>query len=531
MKTLRPYQEKAVRAFFEYWSHAKGNPLVTAPVGAGKSLILAEFTKQACNLYSGTRIVILSHVAELLVQDAEELLGQWPDAPLGFYSASLGKRNPYAQILFAGIQTIHSKAAVIGHIDLILIDEAHLVSPNGNTMYQRFIKAATEINPSLKVSGVTGTPFRQNQGYLHEGEGRLFTDLVFDIPILYLIENGYLTPVVTPKVKMHMDVAGVPSRGGDYVENKLQEAVDKDEITQACVDDIIEHGRDRKRWLVFCTGVQHANHVAEAICARGITCEVITGDTPKGERADILRRYNTGLIQCIVNVGVLTTGFNSPAIDLIAFMRPTKSPVLYIQMCGRGMRLFPGKENCLVLDFGGIVARLGPIDDVRVKPPKGGGGEAPTKQCPECMAVNHAAVRVCHDCGYEFPEPEPEITQTAARDQAILSNQIEPVWLDVKSVSYKKHNKKDKPPSVQVTYICGLTRHREWVSPENPKAAIFYHRWWSRHSQDPLPKSTAEFLAISDTLPRPTRIMVLPQGEYIRIIAYDFGEVDDGETV
>lgn len=523
--TKIPYdhQEKAIYSLFDYWSVATGNPLVTAPTGSGKSLILAEFIKRACELYPGTRILVLTHIRELLQQNAQQLAGQWPTAPFGFYSAGLGRRDAHAQILFAGIQSIHSKAALLGHVDLVLIDEAHLLSPNQNTMYRRFLSDLKSANPYLKVGGLTATPFRADSGYLIEGKNALFTDIIFEIPILYLIENGYLCPVVTPKVDTKMDVTGVGTRAGDYIPGQLERAVDKDEITVACVDEIIMHGHDRKTWLIFCAGIDHANHTADEIRARGVSCEVVTGDTPNQERDKILQDLKTGKLRSVVNVAVLTTGVDIPAIDLIAFMRPTRSPVLYIQCTGRGMRTHPDKENCLILDFGGVVDALGPIDNVNVPKPSNGNGDAPIKQCPECLSINHAAVRECAECGYQFPEPEPKVNAGAANG-AILSNQIEASWVDVQSVSYARHpaKKEGKPDTICVTYNIGMERVREWLCPEHlGYARTKFCKWWIDRGGGAPPNSIDEALSLIEALPRPSRIEVRPNGKYNDIISYD----------
>lgn len=521
---LRDYQEKAVRSFFDYWNVAGGNPLVTAPTGSGKSLILAEFIKRACELFPGTRIIALTHVKELLTQNAEKLATQWPTSPFGFYSAGLHRKDTHAQIIFAGIQSIHRKAAQLGHIDLVLIDEAHLLSHNSNTMYRRFIAELKKVNPLLKVAGLTATPYRADSGYLTDGKNALFTDIIFEIPILYLIENGFLSPVVTPSIKTKMDTTGVGTRGGDFIAGQLEKAVDRDEITVACVDEIIIHGKDRKKWLVFCTGVKHAEHVAEEIRSRGVKCKVVTGDTPTQERDQILKDFKDGDLPCVVNVGVLTTGTDVPPIDLIALMRPTRSPVLYTQMVGRGMRIHPGKENCSVLDFGGVVDALGPIDNVNIprKSEGDGTGDAPIKQCPECLSINHAAVRECYECGYEFPEPEPKINTTAS-SSAILSNQIESSWVDVVDVKYERHKKSGKPDSICVTYDIGLEKVREYIFPEyTGRAKTRFAGWWIKRDGGAPPQTTTDALAVINMLKKPIQIEVKPDGKYQRVIGYEF---------
>ena len=221
---------------------------------------------------------------ELIAQNHAEMLGLWPEAPAGIYSAGLGRREADARILFAGIQSVHRKAAEIGHCDLVLIDEAHLIPAASATMYRRFLDELTAINPKLKVIGFTATPYRLDSGMLHEGEGALFTDIAYEVSVRDLIDQGYLCPLVSKQPKTRLDVAGVGSRGGEFIASELQAAVDKEAITRAAVSEIIAYGADRKSWLAFCSGVDHARHVAEEFRSRGITCATIFGDTPKDER-------------------------------------------------------------------------------------------------------------------------------------------------------------------------------------------------------------------------------------------------------
>ena len=220
-------------------------------------------------------------------------------------------------------------------------------------------------------------------------------------------------------------------------------------------------------------------------------------------------------------MGVLTTGFNAPAVDLIAMLRPTKSVGLYVQMAGRGTRLAPGKENCLVLDFAGNVARHGPIDAVKPKQPADGDGVAPTKICPDCDSILAAALRECPDCGHQFPPPEVKVAATAST-LAILST-VRAEWMEVSEVSCRRHEKPGKPPSMRVDYSCGLVRHSEWICFEHTG----YARqkavdWWQRRSSAPVPSTVAEALRATDSLAVPTAIFVRPSGRFTEIVNHRF---------
>lgn len=320
-----------------------------------------------------------------------------------------------------------------------------------------------------------------------------------------------------------LDVGGIGTRGGEFIARDLHAAVDQEAITQAVVSEIVAYGATRHSWLVFCSGVEHARHVRDAIRAHGIPCETIVGETPSAEREALIEAFKRGEIRCLTNANVLTTGFNAPGVDLIAMLRPTKSAGLYVQIVGRGCRLAPGKSDCLVLDFAGNIARHGPIDAIKPKRPGEGDGEAPVKVCPDCASIVHAAVRVCPDCGHVFPPPEPKI-EAKASTLDVLSRVGKPEWVEVTQVRYARHEKPGKPPSLRVEYWCGLSAHHEWICVEHAgyprqKAAT----WWAaRAPGTPLPRSVDEALQHVATLRRPAQIAVRPSGRYTEVVAARF---------
>lgn len=543
---LRTYQSAAIDALYTYFSGSTGNPLVVMPTGTGKSVVIAGFIREAVTAYRGTRILVLTHVKELIAQNFQALLRAWPEAPAGIYSAGLSRRDIGAQILFAGIQSIHKHAARVQRCDLVLIDEAHLLGRGDSGMYRAFLKQLDEINAGLlKVVGFTATPYRLDSGMLHEGKDRLFTDIAYEVPVLDMIQQGYLSPVVPKATTTQLDVSSVGTRGGEFIAGQLEAAVDRDEVTRAAVQEIVEHGQDRGSWLVFCSGVRHAEHVRDAIREHGVSCEVVTGDTPAPERDAILAAYKAGRLRCVTNANVLTTGFDAPGTDLVALLRPTKSIGLYVQMVGRGTRLAPGKDDCLVLDFAGNTARHGPIDKVDGRRKEKGEepGEAPVKTCPDCQTINHASVRICVSCGHEFPPPEPKIAPKAS-GAALLSIQMQPEWCEVTGVSYARHQKPGKPASLRVTYQCGMARHSEWVCFEHtgyPRQKA--EAWWRKRTDQPIPSTVddaifelkgwatqhhpdaedrPEDVSWDCWIREPVAIQVRPVGQYTEIVAVRF---------
>ena len=522
MLTLRSYQSAAIQAIYDYYGKHDGNALITIPTAGGKSLVMAAFIEGVLKAWPEQRILIVTHVRELIEQNHAELKRLWPEAPAGIYSAGLKQRDIAARILFAGIQSIHARVAEVGHCDLVLIDEAHLIPRASNTMYRRFLDGLKRINPLLKVIGFTATPYRLDSGRLHEGKDAIFTDIAFDVSVRTLIDSGFLAPLISKRMGTELDVSRVGMRGGEFIAKDLEAAVDQDAITLGAVEEILAYGQDRRSWLVFCAGVDHAFHVRDALTERGITCATLVGDTPSTEREAIIAAFKAGQIRCLTNANVLTTGFNAPAVDLIAMLRPTQSAGLYVQIVGRGCRLADGKQNCLVLDFAGNVKRHGPIDAIHPKRPGKGEGEAPVKSCPDCHSLVHASVRTCPDCGHAFPPPQPKL-EAWASTLDVVSNP-KPQWVAVTEVRYARHEKPGKPPSLRVDYWSGLTQHSEWVCLEHPgyarqKAVT----WWALRAPGlPVPGRVEEALRLADRLRSPAQIAVRAQGRYTEIVGARF---------
>lgn len=403
---LRPYQEKTLADLYAWLESNAGNPCIVLPTGSGKSWVLAEFCKRAIQEFPRTKMLVLSHVKEILEQDLEKMFLVWPWAPIGIYSAGIGRKE-IDQITFASIQSIRKRAKQLGHIDLIIVDECHLISHKNEGSYRLLIDQLKLINPDLRVVGLTASPYRLGHGLITNGSA-LFDGLIEPVTIEELIKGEYLAPLSSKATTKKIDVSGVGKRGGEYIESELQGKVNTYDNNITVVSETIQIAKNnnRKSWLFFCTGIDHAETIHAILLDSGVSAACITSKTSRHDRESIIDQFKSGEIQALTNANVLTTGFDHPPLDLIIFLRPTLSPVLYVQMGGRGMRTAPGKDNCLVLDFAGNVARHGPI--TCVEPPRKKGikpGQAPTKVCPQCSEIVHAALRTC-PCGFKFPEPE-----------------------------------------------------------------------------------------------------------------------------
>lgn len=535
----RSYQLEAVQSIYDYFGYASGNPLIAMPTGTGKSVVIAMFLQSVFHSYPTQRVLILTHVKELIVQNYEKLRAIWSQAPAGIYSAGLNRRETHYNITFGGIASVAKRWKDFGFVDLVIIDEAHLVSPNDETMYQRFLKGLMETNPYLKVIGLTATPWRLGHGKLTDPVHvngatvpSLFTDICFDITGVEafnrLIAEGFLSPVVPKATTSKLDVDGVHMRGGEFIPKELQLAVDKHEVTVAAVKEAMESGWNRQHWLVFAAGVDHAIHTAEVLNSMDIPAVAIHSKLSNAERDKAIEGFKNGEYRAAVNNNVLTTGFDFPAIDLIVCLRPTASTVLWVQMLGRGTRPCEGKDNCLVLDFAGNTKRLGPINDPVLPRRKGEkGGEAPVKECPVCHTYVHAGKKFCDgimpdgkDCKHEFTF-QTKFTQGASSGQLIKGDLPIVEVFDVDHVTYAIHTKAGRPPMLKVSYYCGYRMFNEYVCPEHPDYAGRKARiWWKERSSMEMPTSTLAALDLSGTLKTPTQLRIWINKKYPEILAF-----------
>lgn len=530
MLTLRPYQREAVEAVYKYLAEHDDNPCVVTPTASGKSVMIAQIATDAVQQWGG-RVLVLAHVKELLEQNAGKIRALCDGIEIGVYSAGLGSRDTDTPVLVAGIQSVYNKAEKLGKFDLVIVDEAHLIQPDGEGMYRTLLLAMKSINPLVRVIGFTATPFRMKGGLICR-PGNILNKICYEVGIKQMIAQGYLSPLVSRSGRVDADLSKVHLRGGEFIADEAEKAMDNDRLTISACAEIVELTKERKSVLIFCTSVRHCRHVAERIAeSSGMECAVVTGDTPADERAEIIERFKGHEVpdllgdvkpplKFLCNVNVLTTGFDAPNVDCVVLLRPTNSPGLLIQMVGRGFRLSPetGKTNCVVLDYGQNILRHGPIDCIRVQDRSSGHGEAPAKKCPECYALIHAAYSKCPECGYEFEKKSSSNLTDSAGGESILSGQVTFEEVEVKNVTYEVHKKRGAtdavPRTMQVTYDYGFYKSiSEWVCPEHSGyARQKFERWWKERAATgcavPNTAADAVFLANEGALAEPETIRI-----------------------
>ena len=495
---LRPYQKESIDAVYAHLRAHDDNPCIVIPTAGGKTPVMATICKDVVGRWNG-RILILAHVKELIEQTVARLHDVAPEMwmKIGVYSAGLKSRDTEHPIIVAGIQSVYKRACDLGSFDLVMVDEAHMIPTDGDGMYRSLLADMQVINPLVRVIGLTATPFRMKSGMICAPENFL-NAVCYEVSVKELIRDGYLCKLVTKSGRQKADTSALHVRAGEFIANETEALMDQDALVESACAEIAEYTRERRSCLVFTSGVKHGRHVAQVLRARsGVDVGEVYGDTLTFERDRTLEEFRAGKLKYLVNVNVLTTGFDAPNIDCVALVRPTMSPGLYYQMVGRGFRLHPGKDDCLILDFGSNVLRHGPVDQIKVQSVQNGNGEAPAKECPQCHSVIAAGYATCPDCGYEFPPPERQKHEAKATTAGILSGQEAITEYPVQDVFYSVHTKRGAPPehpkTIRVEYQISLRHYvSEWVCPEHSGyARAKFESWW-RQRCDAHPPNTAE---------------------------------------
>lgn len=535
---LRDYQTEAVQACYNHLRTRDDNPCIVIPTGGGKTPVLAQICLDATLEWAG-RVMVVSHVKELLEQAVKTL--QRVDERLltkvGVYSAGLKRKQVGTPITVAGIQSVYKKATKLGRYDLIIVDEAHLIPTEGEGMYRRLLTEAKLVNPNVRVIGLTATPYRMKDGMIC-GPDNILNHICHETGVRELIARGFLCNLKSRAGAVDVNTDGLHMRAGEFIQQEMEDLMGEDELVDAACKDIVEvaEKEGRKSVLIFAAGVEHGGKVAARLGAAEIY-----GHTDAATRAELIARFRSGDLRYLVNMNVLTIGFDAPNVDMIALLRPTASPGLYYQMVGRGFRIADGKNDCRILDYGNNVLRHGPVD--LLKPDgksQSADGDAPAKKCDNCGALVHAAYRVCPECGEEFPKPEKKHA-TKAGDTAILSGEVVVEELEVDDVFYSVHTKRNAdaghPRTLKVSYQPkGLRADliSEWVCVEHPTGSFPQRKaamWWRSRSKLACPDNASDAfdLAMEGALAKPTTIRVeYPPGErFPRIVSATIETIPD----
>lgn len=436
--------------------------MIVLPTGAGKSLVIAELARLAKR-----KILVLAHVKELVEQNCEKYQSYGLTASV--FSAGLKQKSLKEQVTFASVQSLSANLEQLNEAySLLIIDECHRVDNNETTQYKRLIIKLQQLNPELKVLGLTATPYRLGMGWIyhHHYHGFVrgtsespFVKCIYELPLRYMIKHNFLTPPeVLDAAISHYDFSALPNDSfgrisGPDLNRMLKE---NQRATKAIIEQVISLSEDRQGVMIFAATVEHAKEIMGYLTKQQAV--LVTGETDNSIRDSIVSDFKAKKIKFLVNVSVLTTGFDAPHVDFIAILRPTESVSLYQQIVGRGLRLSPGKHDCLVIDYAGngfdlfypeVGAKKPNSDSEPVQVMCPGCGFANTfwgktdengqviehfgrrcqgllvddelqhsqqcdyrfrfKECDHCGAENDIAARVCHSCHELLVDPDDKL--------------------------------------------------------------------------------------------------------------------------
>lgn len=399
---LRPRQrefvDKCLKALEEH-----GDTVGVAPTGAGKTVMLSAITKEV-----GGRSLVLQHRVELVSQNRRTFGRMAPDVATDLYTAD--RKNWSTGATFGMVQTlsIDENLKSMPKLDFIVVDEAHHVAARS---YKKIVDHAMELNPDLKLLGVTATPGRG------DGKGmiEMFSNVADVIKLGELVAGGFL---VKPRFFVidcciREELSKVRVTANDFDMEQVAAIMDQSPVTMKVIEEWKAKAGDR-RTVVFCSTVVHAQHVCFAFQSEGIKANWISGDMPMSDRVDILQRFDKGLVQVIVNVAVLTEGWDCQPVSCVVLLRPCSYKSTMIQMIGRGLRkvdpeLYPGivKDDCVVLDFGYSLVKHGTIETGSNI--NGACDKDQYQVCPECGTRCPADEEFCPMCDKQLIIPvEPE---------------------------------------------------------------------------------------------------------------------------
>lgn len=357
MYQLRPYQQDAVSSTIKHFQRENSPAVIVLPTGAGKSLVIAELARVARG-----RVLVLAHVKELVEQNHAKYESY--DLKAGIYSAGLNRKDSGQKVIFGSIQSVaNADEEFFLDFSLLVIDECHRVSMEGETQYFQVINKLRHASPKLCILGLTATPYRLGQGWIYQynahkedmktDEDRFFKKCIYELSIGYMIKNKFLTPPIKIDSPVACyDFSMLELHGTRYNQKEIENILkDQKRITPSIIANIVEMAKERQGVMIFTSSVAHAREILGLL---PMGSALVTGETEIEERDEIITDFKLKKIKFLVNVSVLTTGFDAPHVDVIAILRPTESVSLYQQIVGRGLRLSPGKTDCLVLDYTGV---------------------------------------------------------------------------------------------------------------------------------------------------------------------------------
>lgn len=539
MITLRPYQQAALEAVVAACQQEK-YLLLQAATGAGKTILFSKLIETFITQYQ-MRILVLAHREILVRQAYQKLVRVWPEAALctGLACKSVsGQVELERPVVIGSPQTILRRLGEMPPVHLVIVDEAHRLPPRHRpSQYREMIEGLERYYPQLRLLGVTATPYILNHGYIYgaqckPGNINWFPRLHFQISIGELIEQGYLVPYLAREAKeMASELAKVRTTAGEYNLNALGDLMGREVHIKSAVQAYEQWGEGRKHVVVFCVTIAHAEKVAEAFARAGYASGVVHSKQPRQERRQTLARFERGELQVIANMGVLTEGWDSTAVDCILLCRPTLSPALYVQMVGRGLRPHPGKKDLLILDLGNNCRYHGDPDHPHVHVPNGKKKKSlpldtvRARACPNCGLLNPLGAAECSHCGYLWP---PEVLMEAAVPQEMRELEWAPKRVRVLRWKGVVHRSARGNWMIRLMLDCRNGGREaitvsEFLDIEGQASAWSKdraQRIWRAFGREPVPTSIEEARRRLGELSLPPEVTIKKRGKYYNIVRW-----------
>lgn len=544
-KELRYYQSEAIKAVIDAWNEKQNHiPYCSIMTGLGKSLILSDITNKA--LSKGKRVLQLVPRLELVEQNYKEAINYCDSAEdIGIICSQINKSDLSSKAIIAMASSLYNKRSKIGKVDVLLADECHRISNDENSQYRVIIADLIKANPKLLIAGFTATPYRLGQGMLHEKclKGKpLFNKLVYDTSvspgIATLIDQGYMAHVQVMNTGVNVDLSEVKLKGKDYDQDLA--GVKFDVICDEAVEEL-KGAFDEyaiQTAILFTSTLDNANHIINLWGGHDI--RLISGDMDKHSRLECINwiKNHKGR-RILVNVNILTEGFDFPQLDAVVLMRATTSPGLMVQMIGRLVRPHEGKIGML-WDYGTNIERLGTIDNII--PPKNikKRGEAPQKLCLLCNTPNLMSAKKCKECealfisGSEEGKYSMRSKTDALAEKLKLSEQYYEITDIQNQIAYSRSN---NIPMIKLRFFHHYAAvHDEYLFLDHQgnianKSKAFVRSWFVNamdfYKLGEEGQSVANIKILLDNAPeyfKPiTSITVVPDGKYKRLKSVEYG--------
>lgn len=463
----RPYQLECVDSL---WNEIIESPaaLGVLPTGAGKSFIFSLLLKRSLEVKTDVRCIVLMGRIDLVAQTERAVARVIDRRLIGIYCGSMKRKELSYPVTIASIQSIAE--VQMPRADLLIVDEVHNLDQSDGR-YIRFIERAKEENHKLKIVGFSATPFRSDGEIF--GPNLLFKKVTFRRTLQEMIALGFLVPPVLKASRNEFDISQLRVRAGEYRSEDVDALVkDSDRCKEQVLDALARlNGRLTVAWAT--ANIEHCNLVANKLMALGERVTTVHSKLDRTTRDGNLQSFMTGQVRHMVFVTILSEGWDHPPTDAIILMRPTKSPVLYVQTVGRGLRPYPGKADCLVLDYGQVVRTLGPLDDPNVR----GKTDAQSKEvefkkensglkcCPACLTFSPMRTAECPECHYQWPPPEKteaKLDKKASESAKILSEKAAPVTEVLGPIEISMYEAKSGNLCVKIHYKDAKTIASFW---------------------------------------------------------------------